>query len=124
MGQSILMVFLGGGLGSLCRYMFSSFNSSGEMPIGTILANVIACLILGFLAARSQSINSSQPLLMLLFATGFCGGFSTFSTYLLESVMLGKGGLLWKAMLNIFSSLLLGLLAIVAGMKLFSLINT
>lgn len=123
MGQSLLMVFLGGGIGSLCRYLLSNLNSSNQLPIGTILANALACLILGYFAARSQHLQSAHPLLMLLFATGFCGGFSTFSTYLLESVLLSKNGLLSLAMLNIIASLIIGLLAIVAGMKLFSFLN-
>lgn len=123
MGANILMVFLGGGLGSVCRFFLGHLNQGNQLPVGTISANVLACLLLGYLAARFQNSAPENAILMLLFATGFCGGFSTFSTYMLESVMLSKGDMVWTAMLNIIISIILGLFAIIGGMKIFTLIN-
>jgi len=80
--QTLVLVFLGGGAGSLCRYAISSWltHIDGVMPWATLSANVAACLILGLLI-RYNVDHTMQSSAWLLLATGFCGGFSTFSTF-------------------------------------------
>ncbi|NJC27803.1 fluoride efflux transporter CrcB [Neolewinella antarctica] len=117
-----LLVFLGGGLGSLSRYgialaLPTTDLSEGELPWATLLANVIACLLLGLgLALFSRGVLSKELSLLLL--TGFCGGFSTFSTFSAEAFGLYEGGHWVAAGVYLLVSLLAGVLAVMGGLYL------
>lgn len=113
----LLAVFIGGGLGSICRYTLSNLNVDSSIAYGTLLANFISSLILGYLAAYMID-KDFNPTLGLLLATGFCGGFSTFSTFSLEAFTLLKNGESTLAFLYIVASILIGLLAIFLGFRL------
>lgn len=111
-----LLVFLGGGLGSLSRYGISRLLPAadftrGDFPWATLLANVLACVVLGVGVGMVTRDELSRPLQMLLL-TGFCGGFSTFSTFGLELVQLGEKGFPGVALLYLFLSLAGGVLAL------------
>lgn len=92
-----LAVFLGGGLGSLARFgMTKAFAGwATDFPMATLLTNLLACLILGFVAGLATQKAQLSPILKIGITTGFCGGFSTFSTFGLESVgLMGNGKIL------------------------------
>lgn len=107
--MNIALIFLGGGLGSLARYGVSlavrQFPTS-TFPIATILANLLACLVMGIVLWQFSTRPADAPVRMFLL-TGFCGGFSTFSTFSLETLELFKRGHSMLGVLNITLSIAL-----------------
>lgn len=113
------MVFIGGGLGSICRYGIGRWMSTYEWnaPIGTFVANMLACLVLGLLMGYHLKNGMSDPTRLLL-ATGFCGGFSTFSTFSLEHFEYLQNGDYAQALLYVGGSIFLGLVFVYMGLKI------
>lgn len=123
--MNYLYVFLGGGLGSVLRYLISqlwkSCQSQGEatgslmqFPWPTLMANVAGCLLIGLFYSHSSSWGLS-PNTRLLLTTGLCGGFTTFSTFSYESLTLLRSGMYGTFALYLTLSLILGLLAVALG---------
>ena len=106
-----LMVFIGGGLGSLVRFAMGSLMApfTGLFPWATLAANALAAVVIGWLF--SSGVKSENEMLWQFAAIGFCGGLSTFSTFSLETVQLIKSGhsmLAWTyIVLSVFLSLLM-----------------
>lgn len=117
--MAYLYVFLGGGLGSICRYGIAHWLQPYKLnfPLGTLIANIISCVVLGLLVGWSMKGMIGKNA-QFFFMTGFCGGFSTFSTFSNESFLLFQNGHLFYAFLNIAGSLLIGLFAIYLGIKM------
>lgn len=115
--MSIIYVFLGGGVGSICRYLIGKVLVANPFPYGTLAANIISCLILGFLTGLHFK-NGISDTNKLIFMTGFCGGFSTFSTFSVESYLLLENGQTLHAFANIFGSITVCLICIFIGIKL------
>jgi len=120
--MKFIAVFFGGGLGSLCRFALTFLNAPvpASIAYGTLLANFISSFVLGALVAWfSQKTNVASSAVLLL-TTGFCGGFSTFSTFSLELFQLIKNGHHTLAFAYLFMSMAVGLLAIALGFRCFS----
>jgi CrcB protein len=107
-----IYVFIGGGIGSLARYgvgLLTSKFTGINFPIGTLVSNVVACVILGIVlySFSEKLIHHSwvQPLVIV----GICGGFSTFSTFSNETLQLMANGNYSIAITNVFISLLAGI---------------
>jgi CrcB protein len=117
---NLLWVFLGGGLGSIARYGIGDLLKSQSLvfPWGTLLANAVSCIILGYLLAYNLKTPLS-PSYRLLLMTGFCGGFSTFSTFSSETYLLLQDGKYNLALAYVAGSLIVGLLGIILGFRLF-----
>lgn len=113
--KNVLLIFIGGGIGSVCRYLIGKWVSSLSpiqgFPLGTFAANIIGCLaiglVLGWLAKNTQTDKAWS----LLLATGFCGGFTTFSSFSYENIILLQKGETITALTYIGLSLLLGFAA-------------
>lgn len=115
--MDLLAIFIGGGLGSIARYglgKWLGFTATG-FPLGTLTANFLACLILGFLAGWWMDKGDVPRSLQLGGLTGFCGGFSTFSTFSQEHFQLFSDGKVGLGLLYVGASLLVCLLGIWLG---------
>ncbi|MDA0677877.1 MAG: fluoride efflux transporter CrcB [Bacteroidetes bacterium] len=113
-----IWVFLGGGFGSVLRFQLSErFNSSDTLfQWGTFSANIVGCLLIGFLSALlSKFQNQSMNFLLI---TGFCGGFTTFSTFSKEGLSLIQKGLYLHYGLYTAASVIICLIAVLIGTKL------
>ena len=114
--RNILLIALGGAAGSVCRYLFSWINSTAY-PWGTFMVNILGSLLIGLLIGMVNR-GAMSPEMKLLLVTGFCGGFTTFSTFANESLGMMKAGDVLLSALYIGASVVIGILAVWAGMKL------
>jgi CrcB protein len=110
--MTYLWIFLGGGLGSLARYSVGRVSNQlfvSSFPIGTLIANLLACLILAILVVSFQGRSNETTWLQPLLIVGFCGGFSTFSTFSNDTVQLMNAGNHLYAISNILISVAFGI---------------
>lgn len=113
--RNILLVALGGSVGSVLRYLLSNINAS--FPWGTFAVNILGSLLIGLLVGLvSKGVLS--PEMKLLLVTGFCGGFTTFSTFANESFCMVKAGDVLLTALYVGASVIIGVLAVWCGMML------
>ena len=116
--KHILLVGLGGFAGSVARYFVSRLNSHVEflsIPIGTLLVNVTGSFLIGFLIGIAEKSPVLTVELRLLLMVGLCGGFTTFSTFTGENLMLMRSGQFLPLFIYTVLSVLLGFLAVYAG---------
>lgn len=118
--KQLIIVFVGGGLGSLARYLTVKLYSGKvfNFPYATLTANFLSCLIMGLFLGFVLQKTALSDNLKLFLITGFCGGFSTYSTYTFETINLYKSGQLNIALLNIVINFALCVAAILGGMYL------
>jgi len=108
-----IAVALGGAIGSMIRYMLGLAANAGNWPWGTWIANVLGSFCIGFLFVWGK--DKWSPQLYLLFTTGLLGGFTTFSTFSLETVQFFLQGHPWRGLLYVISSVGIGIFAAYAG---------
>lgn len=106
--------FFGGGLRFLVSKGMAAVMTT-PFPMGTFTVNVLGCLLIGFFSSLPVTGGWMSPSAKLLLTTGFCGGFTTFSTFMGENSALMKGDHFASMILYLFGSLAIGLLAVLAG---------
>lgn len=124
--MKVLLLVTGGAIGTLVRYgvsMWVQRSLPHSFPFGILSVNVTGSFLIGFCWSLAESSNLPVPLRIFLF-TGLFGGFTTFSSFALDSVILMKTGAYKLAFLNIFASNILGLIAVFVGLALGKYIMT
>ncbi len=114
----IWYVALGGAAGSVCRFVLGLFvqqRSGMAFPVGTLVVNLTGSFLLGFLVRYLLDIPAVSPEVRALLTTGFCGGYTTFSTFSYESAALIEDGDWRRAALYIGLSVVLALAGTFAG---------
>lgn len=117
--KNILLVGLGGGLGSIARFSTTNLSQkylSTFLPYGTLIANILGSFLIGLLLA--YLIENPSHSFKLLLVTGFCGGFTTFSAFSLENFNYLQNGQLGIFLLYGLGSIALGLFAVFVGYSL------
>ncbi len=116
---NILLIGIGGFIGSILRYLASGYvqqaSKSIDFPYGTLVVNVLGCFIIGFLArlAEERGVFTNQSRLFVF--TGFLGGFTTFSAFGNETFNLARDSQMMNAFANVGANVVLGLTAVWLG---------
>jgi CrcB protein len=120
--RAIIAVGIGGFLGTVCRYLLSLIPVSERtaFPVVTLLINVLGALAIGVLSGLAARYKGASPELMTFLRVGVCGGFTTFSTFALEITGLWGAGRPWMSAAYMALSLILGVVAVLAGKALAS----
>jgi len=118
--KNILLVGFGGGLGSIARYLCQRAMPwyPHLFPTGTFVVNMIGCFLIGLFYGLAEKENVFTPDVRLLLTTGFCGGYTTFSTFAFENVILYKNDEFLYFGLYIAASVILGIVATFCGILL------
>ena len=114
----LFLIALGGAVGSLLRYLIGGAiqrSSASGFPVGTMFVNVAGCFLIGIFVRFLLNMQTSAELRALLIV-GFCGGFTTFSTFSFETVGLIEGGEYARAATYVLGSAVLCIMATFAGM--------
>ena len=120
-GKQILMVALGGALGSVARYKLGGVvlhqTQAWNFPLSTFCVNVLGCLVIGLLAGLVEHGDLFSMQARLFLFTGLLGGFTTFSAFGYETFFLLRRGLIFTSTLYVALSVICGLVAVFAGFK-------
>jgi CrcB protein len=122
-----LIVMLGGALGTLARYLIglAAIPISQDLPIGTIIINIVGSFIIGFFGTMTLAHGRfpAPENLRLFVMIGFCGGFTTFSSFSLQTLDLLRAGAPFRAGINIVASVVFCVIAVALGHYIASQIN-
>ncbi|MCB9027808.1 MAG: fluoride efflux transporter CrcB [Bacteroidales bacterium] len=123
--KNLLIIGSGGFIGSIARYLVSQLNLTvtfHSVPVGTLAVNVIGSFLIGFLTGIAEKSMILSPEWRLFLMVGLCGGFTTFSTFTGENLMLAHNGQLLTVLLYTGLSIFLGFLAVYLGYVLTNLL--
>ncbi|MPS75064.1 MAG: fluoride efflux transporter CrcB [Chryseobacterium sp.] len=117
--RNLIYIFLGGGLGSVARFLISNYSQKlwniDGFPMGTFVVNMTGCFLIGILSAYFLKVDNSLRYLLI---TGVCGGYTTFSTFSAENYSLWQNGNYGMLILYALSSLILGLIMVFLGFQM------
>ncbi len=116
--RNLFYIFIGGGLGSVLRFLISNYTQKvwnvNSFPMGTFVVNIIGCFLIGFLTSYFLKVDNYLKFLLI---TGFCGGFTTFSTFSAENISLWESGSYFMLLFYILLSVIVGLIAVYLGLQ-------
>ena len=115
--KDLLLVGIGSGIGGVCRYLISLFmsHSRNGFPWGTFIANIAGCMLIGVLWGVMSRFQNLSPAFSLLLMVGFCGGFTTFSTFSKEGLAMLQANNFTLFTLYTVGSIVLGIVAVAIG---------
>lgn len=115
--KDLLLVGIGSGIGGVCRYLISLFMSHSQngFPWGTFIANIAGCMLIGVLWGVMSRFQNLSPAFSLLLMVGFCGGFTTFSTFSKEGLAMLQANNFTLFTLYTVGSIVLGIVAVAIG---------
>jgi len=116
--KTALVVFAGSGAGGVLRYIIQKFFIDAgyvNFPTGTLVVNILGCFLIGLFNAVAEKNNLIGAEWRIALTTGFCGGFTTFSTFANENMSLFKNGDYLYFWLYIAGSIILGIGAVILG---------
>ena len=119
--KELMLVFVGGGLGSVARFSLGKWINAfhnHHFPFGTLAVNITACFVLGLVIGLADHKQIISPAARIFWTVGFCGGFSTFSTFSNETLYLLQSGFTVSLFLYILLSLLVCVAATYGGLFL------
>lgn len=122
--RTLLLIGLGGFLGSISRFLIAlGINRifQSVLPIGTLFVNIAGCLLIGIIYSLAEQKNMLSPELRIFLSVGFCGGFTTYSSFAFEKFHLIKTGDFLMLAIYVSASVFLGLIAVFAGSQIHKL---
>ncbi len=119
---NIIAVGLGGFVGAVCRYLIGliQINEVTVFPIKTFMINIVGCIVIGLITVVATKNNTLNPQLLLFLKVGVCGGFTTFSTFALETAELMRSGNALIALVYMVGSVLVGV-GVIFGIEYFAI---
>ncbi len=117
--KQLLLIGLGGFIGSVARYLVSKLNLTWHfynIPMGTLVVNIVGSLLIGLISGLLVHHIASSENLKLFLITGICGGFTTFSAFTFENLQLIQSGHNTAAVIYIAISIVVGILAVLGGL--------
>lgn len=117
----MLLAGAGGFIGTCCRYLINRLYLAvfkTTLPLATFTVNILGCFILGLILGAMNRSGILSPRLNAFLIVGFCGGFTTFSTFSYETFTLGSNGEIITSLLYVGVSIIIGLLAVWVGLQL------
>ncbi len=126
MSRSLILIGIGSCVGGISRYLLQQSVQKQypySIPLGTLSVNIIGCFIIGVIYGIASKGNLLSPEMRLLLATGFCGGFTTFSSFAYENVSMVLDGEFFYPVLYVLISVIIGFGAVHAGILFIKLIS-
>jgi CrcB protein len=123
--KNLLLVGLGGGIGSMLRYLchkWFSENYPQPFPWGTFIVNLLGCFLIGVIYAASEKSPALTPQTRLFLMAGFCGGFTTFSTFAFENMNLLRSGDTIYFLIYSIGSVVVGVAGVFGGVAMMKLL--
>ena len=115
--KEIIAVFIGGGIGSVLRFLLNKIEivSENNYPYSTFISNVVGCFILGLVLGYFIKNDSNNSILFVFLTVGLCGGFTTFSSFSNENLQLLQNGHILSFLIYTLLSLILGIMFVYFG---------